>query len=252
MFQVAVTRALNPTENHPERITKTLRKHTEELNWDGLEFPAKLPDIRKFEKNNDVGVNVFSADESFKVYPLRLTKLRTESSCVNLFLWNNYYSVVKDLSRLVSAQVSGKEHKKHICVHCLNAVFGTSELLQQHMELCLNNDHQRHEYPEPGSISKFENYERTQTVPFVIYADFECYIEGLDTVEQNPHKLRTTQYQKHNPSGFCYYIKCFDNSIYKPKLVHYTQQYEGEDITKKFVDLLEEETRDTSTRSSRL
>ena len=100
---------------------------------------------------------------------------------------------------------------------------------------------QRHEYPEPGSNTKFKNYERTQTVPFVIDADFECYIEGLDTVEQNPHKSSTTQYQKHNPSGFCYYIKCFDNSIYKSKLVHYTQQYEGEDITKKFVDLLEEE-----------
>ena len=50
--------------------------------------------------------------------------------------------------------------------------------------------------------------------------------------------------QKHNLSGFCYYIKCFDSSIYKPKLVRYTQQYEGEDITKKFVDLLEEELHD--------
>jgi hypothetical protein len=66
----------------------------------------------------------------------------------------------------------------------------------------------------------------------------------LDAKEQKPDESSTTQYQKHNPSGFCYYIKCFDDSIYKPKLVHYTQQYEGEDITKKFADLLEEETRD--------
>lgn len=109
---------------------------------------------------------------------------------------------------------------------------------------CLNNDHQRHKYPEPGSITKFKTYERTKTILFVIYADFECYIEGLDMVGQNPHKSSTTQYQKHNLSGFCYYIKCFDSSIYKPKLEHYTQQYEGEDITKKFVDLLEEELHD--------
>jgi hypothetical protein len=61
------------------------------------------------------------------------------------------------------------------------------------------------------------------------------------TNEQRLDESSTTQYQKHNPSGFCYYIKCFDNSIYKPKLVHYTQQYEEEDITKTFVDMLEEE-----------
>jgi hypothetical protein len=67
-------------------------------------------------------------------------------------------------------------------------------------------------------------------------------------MEQNPNKSSSVQYQKHNPSGFCYYVKCFDNSIYKPKLVHYTQQYEGEDVTKKFVDLLEEETRDIYNR----
>jgi hypothetical protein len=66
----------------------------------------------------------------------------------------------------------------------------------------------------------------------------------LDAREQNPDESSTVQYQKHNPSGFCYYVKCFDNSIYKPKLVHYTQQYEREDITKKFVDMLEKETRD--------
>ena len=147
------------------------------------------------------------------------------------------------MSRLVSTQINKKEHKKYICNRCLNA-FGSDELLEKHLELCSDNDYQRHEYPEPGSTTKlWENYGKTQTGTFAIYADFECYIEGLDTVEQNLNKSSTVQYQKHNPSGFCYYIKCFDNSIYKPKLVHYTQQYEGEDVTKKFVDLLEEEIR---------
>jgi hypothetical protein len=163
-----------------------------------------------------------------------------ESHLTRLFLWKNHYSVIKDMSRLVSTQINHYGHRKYICDRCLNA-FGSDELLQNHLELCSDSDYQRHEYPKPGSITKFENYERIQTVPFVIYADFECYIEGLDTVEQNLNKSSTIQYQKHNPSGFCYYVKCFDNSIYKPKLVHYTQQHKGEDITKKFVDMLEEE-----------
>ena len=46
----------------------------------------------------------------------------------------------------------------------------------------------------------------------------------------------TKQYQKHEPSSFCYFIKCFDDKVYEPKLVSYT----GEDATQKFVDMVEE------------
>ena len=45
------------------------------------------------------------------------------------------------------------------------------------------------------------------------------------------------KYQKHEPSGFCYYIKCFDNEVYPPKIVSYT----GEDASQKFVEMLEED-----------
>ena len=183
---------------------------------------------------------MFGLDGFYKVCPLRISG---STNSINLFLWKNHYSVIKDISRLVSSQINKKKNKKHICNRCLNA-FGSSELLERHLEVCSDNNYQRHEYPEPNTTTEFKNYERTQTVPFVIYADFECYIEGMDTVEQNPNRSSTTQYQKHSPSGFCYYVKCFNNSIYKPKLVHYTQQHEGEDVTKKFVDMLEEETHD--------
>ena len=247
-FKWAVTRALNPVKRNAERVSKILMKQAEKLNWDGLEYPVKLTNIIKFEKNNDVGVNVFSCDDDKKytVYPLRLTKSNAET-IVNLFLWGNHYSVVKDLSRFASSQINSNEHAKHICDRCMNA-FGSIERLGKHMELCLNHEHQRHEYPKvtkEGNVptTKFENVEKLHTVPFVVYADFECYIEGLENTEKGLDQSSTTQYQKHNPSGFCYYIKCFDDSIYKPKLVHYTQQVEGEDVSKKFVEMLEEDAR---------
>ena len=41
--------------------------------------------------------------------------------------------------------------------------------------------------------------------------------------------------KKHEPFSFCYYIKCFDNEVYKPELVSYT----GEDAAQKFVEMLE-------------
>ena len=50
----------------------------------------------------------------------------------------------------------------------------------------------------------------------------------------------TNRYQKHEPSSFCYYIKCFDDKVYKPKLVSYT----GEDAAQKFVNMLEKDIRE--------
>ncbi|CAB3996841.1 Hypothetical predicted protein [Paramuricea clavata] len=47
-FKWAVTRALNPVEHNPERISKELKEHTKELNWEGTEFPTPLSNIKKF------------------------------------------------------------------------------------------------------------------------------------------------------------------------------------------------------------
>ena len=60
-FKWANTRALNPVNEHPERVTKELRKQAEELNWDGIEFPTPCSErmFKKFEKNNKVNVSVF-------------------------------------------------------------------------------------------------------------------------------------------------------------------------------------------------
>ena len=78
-------------------------------------------------------------------------------------------------------------------------------------------------------------------VPFVVYADFECFTEKLDTTQPNPKQSYTKQYQKHTPSGFCYYIKCFDDSVYKQEPVIYTKQSEDEDVAQIFFDKLVED-----------
>ena len=59
----------------------------------------------------------------------------------------------------------------------------------------------------------------------------------MQSCDPNPESSYTKQYQKHEPSSFCYYIKCFDDGVYEPKLVSYT----GKDAAQKFVDMLEED-----------
>ena len=49
---------------------------------------------------------------------------------------------------------------------------------------------------------------------------------------------KTTQYQKHEPSGFCFIVKSFDDDKYE-KSVRYTKHSEDEDVSKIFVEELE-------------
>ena len=50
---------MNPVKDHPEGITRQLEKQTETLNFDGISFPMKLKDIKKFEQQNpQISVNV--------------------------------------------------------------------------------------------------------------------------------------------------------------------------------------------------
>ena len=48
-FKWAVTRALNPKDQHPERI-KDIREKAKKLNWSGIQFSVSLPAIDKLNK----------------------------------------------------------------------------------------------------------------------------------------------------------------------------------------------------------
>ena len=60
--------------------------------------------------------------------------------------------------------------------------------------------------------------------------------------------LRTTvlhcdKYQRHIPSSFCYYIKCFDDNVFNRKPVTFTIESEDDDVAQKFVQCLEKDIR---------
>ena len=57
--------------------------------------------------------------------------------------------------------------------------------------------------------------------PFVVFADFESLTRKIAHAEPRDNHSYTIQYQKHIPSGFCYYIKCsFDSSYDKKSNIH--------------------------------
>ena len=252
-FKWAATRALNPVANNPNRITNELTKQTEKYNWEDISFPTKLTEIGIWEKNNNFNVNVFSYDETEKeIYTNRLGELKEPDETINLYLHDdNHYCVIKDLNRLVSSQLNKSGHAKELCLRCLNFFRKPSKKdredpdkkssLEKHMEICSGEKLQHVIYPKPGETVQFRNYERLHDVPFVVYADFESFVSPLDVEEKDPNKSYTVQYQSHIPSGFCYTIKCMNETVYPTKTVLKTASYEGEDMGRLFVETLSED-----------
>ena len=128
------------------------------------------------------------------------------------------------------------KENNNFCLRCLNP-FWCQEALNKHEEYCNEYEAVKIELPKKGTMLKFKNYHRSEKVPFIVYADFECFIKLIRLCDPDDKSSYTKQYQKHEPSSFCYYIKCFDDEIYEPKLVSYT----GEDAAQKFVEMLEED-----------
>ena len=70
-FKWAVIAAMKWEEigNNPERVSK-LRRYEGDFDWSDTEFPVSFRDINKFERNNEIGVNILAV-ENKKTYICR-------------------------------------------------------------------------------------------------------------------------------------------------------------------------------------
>ena len=238
-FLWCVLRALNLCEKDPQRIDKKLKEKENTLNMEGIEYPVTLKDINKFENQNPtICITVFGYNGK-NVYPLKNSDNTDRKHKIVLMLIEKdgvkHYCLVKNVNRLLSSQVSNHKEKHHFCLRCLNA--WTHKSLNKHLEYCSNHEAVKIEMPEKGDILKFKNYHRGEKVPFIIYADFESLIKSIQSSNPNPESSYTNKYQKHEPISFSYYIKCFDDNVFKPRLRSYTE----EDAAQKFIEWLEED-----------
>ena len=218
-----------------------LKQYENSLNTKGIAFPVRLKDISKFEKlNPDLpGINVFSVNERNKFYPLRMAH-RDPQKTIDLFLFEEdgkyHYSLIKSFSRLFRSQITSRTNGKiHICKRCFTH-FSKEELFQRHIEYCSSNESVVVKMPPKNSNLGFKNYFKKLPIPFVVYADFECFTKSIETCNPNPTDSYTIDYQKHEPSGFCFYVKGIVSNIFKP--ITFTKQKESDNIAEIFVSKL--------------
>ncbi|KAJ8915327.1 hypothetical protein NQ315_008211 [Exocentrus adspersus] len=254
-FAWSVNAALFPSQGDPT-ATSSYPHYDTLLNFTNLEFPIKLKDIHRFEKMNNISINVFGVETEYKdgkyvtevVGPLHFTKQR-QPTHVNLLLvsdgeGNNHYCLISDLSRLVSSQKSKCHGKIYFCDGCLQS-FSTINHLKQHEKndcnhLCTKiptTYPKLNKYGEtvPENILKFVNFEKQLPVPFVIYADFECILKPIQGNEPLDDKPFTVKVAEHEPYSFGFYVKCNFNDQYS-KFVSYI----GANAGQVFIEKLDE------------
>ena len=244
-FLWSVLRGIYPKDDHPERIDEDLKSKENTLNMEGIKYPVSLKDIKRFEKqNSDISISVLGYSKDERIYPLRISKKEDERKYNIVLLLikdgdNSHYCYVKNLSALLSSQVNKHKSKLYFCLNCLNG-YDDPEKLEKHKEYCREEESIKINMPKPDTFIKFKNYLHGEKAPFAIYADFESILKPLETCKPDPNNSYTLKYQKHEPLSFVYYIKSFNESVYKSTLRKYIKENEEDpDPIDVFINWLE-------------
>lgn len=124
----------------------------------------------------------------------------SSDSCVS-----RYYPIT-DLDKLLHQITKNKTRAFFLCKACFSH-YSSEEKFIAHQELCSQYPPTRIELPtDKKNILKFENFRHEQKIPYVIYANFECLLEKVSTVQSGPENSFTEEIQVHTLFSFAYYI----------------------------------------------
>ncbi|XP_071642960.1 uncharacterized protein [Temnothorax longispinosus] len=195
-FARAVVAALYPAKHNAERCG-SYPDYATVLNLDGIKFPIDLKQIGKFERQNNVSINVFTTREGIE------KKIRGH------FAW------IKNLAQLLSSQLTVSRCAKYVCDRGLH-YFYTQEKLTAHSVDCGRMNNCAIVFPtEDDKWLSFDNHDRKERLPFVVYADLECLLEHRER-ENAEGSARTERYayQRHVPFSLGYYLCCtYDDTV---------------------------------------
>ena len=223
-------------DKHPERISK-LRKFEEEYDWTDVEFPFTIRSIDKFERKNEISVNVLAVEDR-RIFICRKSTHNYER-VVNLMLitgensfpyeegkYNgSHYVAVKSLSRLLAKKNTKHETAQHHCTNCLHG-FPSEISRNNHEKYCRNDEAVQIEMAMRKPYVKYSKGQYQLKVLFVMYADFE----SLLTKPSEEEKKRAIV-NIHEPSGWCIKSEFAYGEVDNP-----IKMYRGKDCIKDFAN----------------
>ena len=221
--------ALYPPETNAQRVMK-YRENVAKLNCDMLEFPVKHTSskISQFEDANNVSINIYRYDPTYKAAPLRISEKQSRDKAVDLLLIDNtdgntHYTWLKNMSHLMHGGIGHKTTGKTVdCKRCFTG-FKTGAKLDEHKLICTDKGFvQRSVFPtEENKMLHFKHDKNKWLLPFVVYADMECKLEETD--DENV-------ISKHTLISIAYSVASID-----PKWNRDCWVYTGDDCVQQFL-----------------
>ena len=171
---------MHPVDVNVDRRVK-YAEHIGRCDFSSLSFPTPLQSVGPFALRNNMSINVYCVDDDKEViYPLRVSSTHLPSIHVDLLLFERdgvqHYATIRHFSRLIRRQLSNHGHTVHCCRRCLLA-YSSQELLDAHALDCCHVE--RTKFPEEPRC-RFTNIQKQLTAPFVVYADFESFLQRVD------------------------------------------------------------------------
>ena len=154
-----------PVEDN-KNITSKYAMYLPLFRTEGLEFPMKVKDIPKFEKLNNLNVNVFELGKTV-LTPIHINT-NYDQPQIDLLLFENHYCLITKLHRLINKD----SHMKWVCRRCLTA-FSSEQIFFDLTSRCINQQPTDIIFSWKGH-SKFEDIFMKIPLPIRVYADFEC------------------------------------------------------------------------------
>lgn len=221
---------LPPRKSNAARV-QSYKEFLPLLDFTGIEFPVSLEKVPLFEERNKISVNVFALDdETHAPYPLYITSWYDFDKHVNLLLYKQHYYWIKGLSGFLSTIHQNRAgHYIFYCRFCLGSFRSQNDLIA-HTHLCKAGQVSMYKMPMSKTYMHFENYVYCTKQPWVIYCDFETYVQPMDDRQATP-KTRKTAKLVPNAFGAITVCSC-DRYTTKPFV------YVGDDCMKQFYKYL--------------
>ena len=124
----------------------------------------------------------------------------------------HYYVYIKHFDRFIFNKTKNK-NKRYFCRCCLQCFSSDENLIEQKKDCFVINGKQNVKLQ--GGFISFKNYSKQITVPFKIYADFECILKKVksDITGCDSNSSYTRKYQDHIPYSFAYKVVCIDDKL---------------------------------------
>lgn len=144
-FLYAVCAKLYPVKTNAQRCSKYTHA-SRTFNLKDIKFPFEIRQIKKFEKQNGLKVNIFGV-ENIDIFPIYMSKAISTSNEIDLLFYKNHYFLIKNFNRLLNAH----RGVHHFCKNCLNGFQRESSLIA-HKKVCLTRKPQSIRMPHNTTL----------------------------------------------------------------------------------------------------